>query len=130
MYDLKIEIRRTTKEGILEDLEIVRKRVESNAVMQGLDNVENEKNIYAYSFTKDDEIKNPKELNLRISESNAWRRMVEFFSTNEAIRPLFEEVNNELIKDQCFSMPIICITTIERLLEQIEILSEPKGEDL
>lgn len=61
-----------------------------------------------------------KTLNHIVSASNGWKRIDEFFHTNPDIQPLFEEVERELIADQCFSTVTMFITTIERLLERLE----------
>lgn len=61
-------------------------------------------------------------LNNIISGSNGWDVISKFFRENENIRPYFEEVSSKLIEDQCYSLPIMYVSTIEKLLDVIDDL--------
>jgi hypothetical protein len=61
-----------------------------------------------------------KEIETLNCKANAWDRIVDFFDNNEYIQPIFKEVSDELMKEQCFSHAIHIIETIRRILDKLE----------
>jgi hypothetical protein len=62
---------------------------------------------------------------VEVIRNSSWDRIDKFFKENEHIQPYLEEVGNKLISDQCFSLPIHYVHTIEKLLD---VIAELKGE--
>ena len=75
--------------------------------------------------TKDGEIEELKsQLSALTSASNSWSSLVDFFETNEIIKPYYQEVIEECRKDNYFGMSTVMIMTIEKLLEKVTDLEE------
>lgn len=56
------------------------------------------------------------------SSANGWKRLVEFFETNEQLKPYYEEIKEECRRDNYFGIATMMVMTIEKLLEEIEDL--------
>lgn len=64
-----------------------------------------------------------KELHNKLDElirnSNGWDRINTFFQTNHEIQPFFKETSEECLRDGCYSLPVIYVMTIEKLLNKV-----------
>lgn len=59
-----------------------------------------------------------------ISKSNSWDRLINFFVNNKEIEPYYKMAQQKACNCQYFGTDIICILTIEKLLDEIQNLKD------
>lgn len=55
------------------------------------------------------------------SKAGGWETLEKFFETKEGLKDIYQETVEECLRDNCYSVAVMMVLTIEKLMDYAEL---------